>query len=1195
MAGFCAFVSVNSAQAIAKQSSITISQTTDSLAINLFPSASGSFGKSSNQTITVKTDNFTGYELKVMTENSTDLIDESNNNTIPTLSGAIDEQTFTLNSTYNNRWGYKPSQYITTNNGVNTVVQNSNYLPAPSTTGDLIDVTNAANSSANSYTISFAAKVDYQTATGTYEYTYLVQVVANDIMYSITYDPSTNMTVGSMPSPNPQGVTIDGGTAAAESYATLSRTIPTLAGMAFGGWCDVTPTLNQITLDFECSGTTYQPGGRYGIDQTIDGTNITLYAIWLNDSFPMVWTQMGACEFHGATNGNITGTECQDYANDKFIDTGVALYSTANSSKDYEVHFTIDHYVPSENDGMADQQQTFVSDKLSDSVLSSPYDGKAPGMIVRRSGNNIQIRSTSGHAANDGSNTKEIFVPSSSTTDISIFRIDGVIYASINHGALQKIQDISGFDQQFGLNTWFGAYPGDDCTGNTTDGVCTNAIRYIEATFSNMYIRLGDFDKSVYEIRFDANGGTPATTTYQVIDGDSLGELPTATRTNFVLMYWYSTSGGSNIATPETKPHGSTTYYAFWLKEVTQAQISNSSINLAVDGTETINVTNSAELEDYTFSSSDDSVATVNSTTGLVTGVGAGTTTIIMTGTESHTTKIINVTVHETMARVTFDAGQGSSVSPIDVEHGSTISELPISIRSGYTLEGWYTGANGTGTRLTTSLPIDDDMEFIANWMVTTNVCRLADPEALHTEKCLRTGTNGCRTGSVYRYDEEIKYGKVLADLEDPTVLEPGLAYTCDINANNEYDEETERFYYLGTSNGNAALVWYKNISDVSINYDAAYALLPDSSVWRNTNLIAQAENKVTRYMKASEVTAACDGNASTGLKTRVCVYLMEKSNYANTNMIDGIWVEKISNANNGGRRIHTTGLSLGNVNPNTGGSNNAPRPVIEIPLNMLNSNYVITFDPHNETSSWNENITPGDTLGNAYPTTNPTFANHIFQGWYTAETNGTLVTSSTEPGKSTTYHAQWKGTVALATVASDSISVPINDTATVTVTNATDLEGFSFSSSNTSVATIDASTGVITPVDVGTTYISITGASSNTSNQIVTVTITQSANQNSVNPNPQNADLNNRSSTMQSSAITQSVDTSDIETNKNSTNNVNYGSSNGNYSEPLGVSEDNSIESSPASGLTIAAVAVAASGSALAFAALRQNKEEEV
>ena len=1103
------FVSADDVDAIAKESTLTISFQTDILELEIMPSFGGTFASSNTSSVSVSTDNFTGYSLFISTGNSTSLVN-NNNDEIQSISSSVDGTTFSTNSAYNNKWGYKPSQYVTTNNNVDAVVQNSNYLPAPSGTGTLLAKTSAKNVTSDSYDLSFGARVDMSLPAGTYSTTYVLTVVPNSIVYNITYDDNATGTVGSMPSPNPQALNLAGGTPVTESYGTLSSAVPTLADKMFGGWCSVQPTYNSTTENDECSGTTYAAGDDYPIDQTADGTNITLYAIWLKDSFPMVWTQMGACEFHGATNGNITGAECQDYTNDKFIDTGIPLYSTANYLKDYEVHFTIDHYVPSENNGMADQQQTFVSDKLSETVTSSPYDGRAPGMIVRRSGDDIQIRSSSGHNSNSSS---EIFVPSGTTTDVSVYRIDGVVYASINHGALIQIQNVSTFDQQFGLNTWFGAYPGDDCTGNTTNGVCTNAIRFIEATLSNMYIKLGDFNETMHTITFNANGGTPTNTIYKVIDGDTLGPLPTGvTRSGHVLMYWYSTSGGSNIATPETRPRGDITYYAYWLKEASQATFSNSSMIIPVNGTSTINVTNSAELEDYTFSSSDTSVATVDPTTGLVTGVGVGTTTITLTGTKSGTTATVSVTVSDSMVRVTFTTGQGSNVDPIDVEIGDTISELPISIRSGYTLEGWYTGADGTGTKLTTSTQINSNMTFIANWIVTTNVCRLADPLALHKETCSRTTSNGCRTtpNPGYSSGAEITYGKLPTDLADPTELKPGLAYTCDINANNEYDEVTERFYLLSTTSNTAALVWYKNIVDLSTNYPAAYTQLPDSSTWRNTNLIAQAEGKVTRYMKASEVTAACGGNTN-GLKTKACEYLMEQSNYANTNLTDGIWLEKVSDASNGGRRIHSTGLSLGNVNPSASGSNNAPRPVIEIPLNMLEryspapTTYTITFDPQNETSSWDETITPGDDLSSVYPSSNPTYTNHLFQGWYNAASGGTQISSSTEPSGDTTYYAQWKGTVALATVASNSISVPANDTATVTVINAADLEGFTFSSSDTSVATIDSSTGVITPVAVGTTNISITGATSQTSNQIVTVTVTQPVAQHTITFNPHN------------------------------------------------------------------------------------------
>ena len=1070
----------------------------------------GTFVQTGTATLSISTDNYTGYSLSAVMQSSTSLLNE-NDVAIPSVTSAVTLQDFSTSSTYNNKWGFKPSQYISSSGGVDTVVNNSDYLPAPSGQGLAIAKTSTANSSSDTYTFSVGARVDNTLPAGTYSSTYVLVAVANAIVYNVTFDDNTTETVTSMPTPNPQVLTIPGGTATAESYTPLSSAVPTMTSddMSFGGWCDVATTVDSETGDYLCSGHSYQAGGNYPIDQTSSATNITLYAIWLNDPFPMVWSQMGACEFHAATNGNITGTECQDYTSFKYIDTGIPLYSTTNFSKDYEVHFTIDHYDPSENNGLADQQQTFVSDKLSETVTSSPYDGKAPGMIVRRSGDNIQIRSSAGHTS---SSSSEIFVPSSTTTDISIYRIDGIIFASVNHGALQQIQSLSNYDQQFGLNTWFGAYPGDDCTGNNTNGICTNAIRYIEATLSNMYIKLGDFNKTIHTITFNANSGTPTNTIYKVIDGDTLGPLPTGvTRPDHVLMYWYSTTGGNNIASPDTQPHGDITYYASWLKEAAQATISNSSITIPVSGTATINVTNSAELEPYTFSSSDDTVATVDSTTGLVTGVSEGTATITMTGTKSGTTKTITVNVSDSMVRVSFTTGQGSSVDPIDVEIGGNISELPISIRSGYTIEGWYTGADGTGTKLTTSLPINNNMTFIANWIVTTNVCRLANPLALHKETCSRS-TSGCRTtpNPGYSNGAEITYGKIPTDLADPTELKPGLAYTCDINADNEYDEETERFYLLSTTSNTAALVWYKNIVDLSTNYPAAYTQLPDSNTWRNTNLIAQAENKVTRYMKASEVTAACGGSAN-GLKTKVCEYLLEKSNYANTNIADGIWLEKVSDASNGGRRIHSASLGLGNVNPSASGSNNAPRPVIEISLNMLErysptpTEYTITFDPQNETSTWDETITPGDDLSSVYPSTNPTYANHIFQGWYTAASGGTQISSSIEPSGDTTYYAQWKKTVALATVASNSISVPTNDTATVTVTNAADLEGFTFSSSDTGVATIDSTTGVITPVAVGTTNISITGTTSQTSNQIVTVTVTQPVAQHTITFNPHN------------------------------------------------------------------------------------------
>ena len=314
--------------AAAKQSTLTLSITDETSLITVIPLTEGNFGKSSDVAVNVNTDNFTGYNLRIASGGSRNLINGSGDE-ITSISSAVSEATFSAGDSYNNKWGYKPSQYITTSNGINTVTVNTNFLPAPSLDGDILAVTNAANSSTDTYTLTFGAKVDRSLPAGSYSTTYVLTAIANSIVYNITYDDNTSETVSNMPSPNPQALMIDGGMPTAESYAALSNAIPTMntGDMSFGGWCDVATTIDTTTDNYVCSGNIYKAGDDFPIDQTVSGANITLYAIWLKDPFPTVWSQMGKCVFN---NGTISGSECQDYINDDFIDTGIALYSNDN-------------------------------------------------------------------------------------------------------------------------------------------------------------------------------------------------------------------------------------------------------------------------------------------------------------------------------------------------------------------------------------------------------------------------------------------------------------------------------------------------------------------------------------------------------------------------------------------------------------------------------------------------------------------------------------------------------------------------------------------------------------------------------------------------------------------------------------------------------------------------------------------------
>ncbi|MBQ9485164.1 InlB B-repeat-containing protein [Candidatus Saccharibacteria bacterium] len=1115
---FCAH-NTPSAGAIAKQSTLTISDSAPLLSINILPSSSGTFGKTANNTISVTTDNFTGYSLIIAAENSTSLVN-GNDDEITSISTAIDETTFTNNSIYNNQWGYKPSQYVTTSNNINTTIQNSNFLPIAPTTGSLLAVTTAANNVADTYTIAFGARIDMSLPADTYTHTYVLMAVANSIVYNITYDDNTNETVTSMPSPNPQALNIDGGTPAADSHAALSNAVPVMNATAvrsFGGWCTVATTYNSNTGNDECSGTIYQPGDDYPIDQTVDGTNITLYAIWLTDPFPIVWSQMGKCIFDGAedtNNGYLSGSECSDYSSYKFIDTGVALYSASNYNKDYEVHFTVDRYIPTEQ---PESQSTIFNDKLSSSVTASPWGGKSPGLVIRRNGSGIEIKSTYGApTTTDGAR----IVSKSGTnafagTDIRIFRINGVIYSSIDNGPLIELQDYTSFNQQFGLSAWFGAYPDNV---NCSEG-CTAGKRILEGELSNMYIRLGDFDESnLHEITLDVNGGTLAGgSSMLIVDGDAIGNnLETPARTNWLFDGWYDES--NQLVNAATVPDSDETYTAHWTKTVTLAQITNSTININTGDTESIIVTNSAELEPYTFSSNNSSIASVDPSTGLVTGVAAGTAIITMTGTRSSTTQTIEVTVTGSSYTVSFDAAGGYSVSDLSVGGGATLTEIPYTERSGYVLEGWYTGPNGTGTKLDTSTQITASIEYHAHWLPGDFVCRTA--EELHVEQCLQTTDSsggGCRSTG-FSASQNITYGYLVNSL----TLKPGAAYDCDVDYDGIYDAETERFYYFGMENGNAKLVHYANLTNISQSYNNALTYLPNAvldpqspstPVWDNPHLVTYSDGdyagKAARFMTYPEITNGLWGGTNAGLTPTdgSSLYLFEKSAFANTTITDGIWLEKQTNYNN---RIQTRsrGLTHGNT------SANAPRATIVFPEAYLEkyfvppANYVITFDRQNGTATFTETITPGSELNTAYPQTDPTYTDHIFQGWYTASSGGTQISSTTVPSGDTTYYAQWKGTVALAQVSNNTLTVVEGGNTTASVANATDLETFTFSSSNTSIATVDSSTGVVTGVAEGTAYISITGTDSHATNSnIITVNVVDPSSVYRITFDPQNGE----------------------------------------------------------------------------------------
>ncbi|MBQ3470183.1 hypothetical protein IJH23_00495 [Candidatus Saccharibacteria bacterium] len=341
----------------AKQSTLAMSVSSSDLLISLSPKTSGAFGKSSSSIISVNTDNFTGYTLSIVASGSgsgstqpNSLVNDKGDE-IRSIDSSVSESSFSSSSNYNNKWGYRPSQFVTMD-GNNQVVttNNTDYLPVPGTDGAILDITNTSNSEDNTYTIEFGAKVDYDLPSGDYSNTLTIIAVANDIVYNINYDKnSDDATIANMPTVSPQPVVIAGETPTSTSITTLSSATPTRSGYNFAGWCDVATTTDPITGSQSCSGTIYGANDEYGIDQTVDGTNIRLYAIWTVAEYDVVFkTSTGIskieikkdnttkCIIDNNSTSSTTGSVCRlSYATPYEIIATVAdgyTFSTWNNS-----------------------------------------------------------------------------------------------------------------------------------------------------------------------------------------------------------------------------------------------------------------------------------------------------------------------------------------------------------------------------------------------------------------------------------------------------------------------------------------------------------------------------------------------------------------------------------------------------------------------------------------------------------------------------------------------------------------------------------------------------------------------------------------------------------------------------------------------------------------------------------------------
>ena len=289
-----------SAEATANPSTTTLAITSASnvATANLdVRSSSGTFASSSSAVaFSVITDNITGYSLSI---SGTDTTGKLVNTTIGMASldsiessASYSEFSGSSNTSYNGKWGIQPSMYNS--------VSNSNYLPAPTTDSITMDTTEGPNTSAKTYSIGLGARADYNTPSGTYTNTFVVQAVGRPVMYAINYlDNTGDDTVADLPD------TDSSSTSTAVNF-TLDSNSPTRDGYTFIGWCD--GTVDHTSYPSTCDGDTYMPGSTYIFDDPSAATpNIAnFYAMWQVTGYTITFNTVDAAsiDFDGTTYTN---------------------------------------------------------------------------------------------------------------------------------------------------------------------------------------------------------------------------------------------------------------------------------------------------------------------------------------------------------------------------------------------------------------------------------------------------------------------------------------------------------------------------------------------------------------------------------------------------------------------------------------------------------------------------------------------------------------------------------------------------------------------------------------------------------------------------------------------------------------------------------------------------------------------------
>ena len=467
-------------------------------------------------------------------------------------------------------------------------------------------------------------------------------------------------------------------------------------------------------------------------------------------------------------------------------------------------------------------------------------------------------------------------------------------------------------------------------------------------------------------ITFEGNGVVVNPSTIIVTVGDAYGALPTLTRAGYTFDGWFTAlENGTRVETTTTVPEGADhTLYAHWTINIYNVVLNENGGNNVEDLTYTVETTTltlpTLTKANYVF-------------TGWFTAEVGGTkveSTDILS-------KLENQEYYAQWTAITYNVvlneNGGNNVEDLTYTVETTTLTLPTLTRDGYTFNGWFTAeVGGTKVESTDILLKLENQEYYAQWTVITYNVVLNE--------------NG---GSDV---EDLTYTVETTTLTLPTLTKANYVFTGWFTAEVGGTKVESTDILLKLENQQYYAQWTPEEYDVILDENGG-------------DLI----NDITYTIESEDITLPTptrDGYTFIGwfgvkVVSGTTYYVGMDFLTTNNNALAYTSLDDINL--NDSNKVVAIDCDVFAVNIGSGTLIAKWEEIVVLPATVE-----ITFNANG--GSVNPSTTTL-TVGEAYGTLpTPTRAGYAFDGWYTAETNGDLIKSTTivEDAENHTLYAHW-------------------------------------------------------------------------------------------------------------------------------------------------------------------------------------------